>query len=83
MEKQEYEKSVLEYEDVKDAMEYHHRLGKEEGFNEGFDKGLENGIEKGKREMVLNMLEKGIPIATIAEIAEMTEEEVKMCQEKS
>lgn len=92
MEKQEYEKSVLEYEDVKDAMEYHHRLGKEEGreegraegkeegFNEGFDKGLENGVEKGKREMVLAMLEKGIPIATIAEIAGMTEEEVKMCQ---
>ena len=35
MEKQEYEKSVLEYEDVKDAMDYHHRLGIEEGFQKG------------------------------------------------
>ena len=91
MEKQEYEKSVLEYDDVKDAMEYHHILGreegraegKEEGFSEGFDKGLETGIDKGREEeknlMIANMLENGIPIATIAKIAGMTEEEVRKC----
>ena len=39
MEKQEYEKSVLEYEDVKDAMDYHHRLGIEEGFQKGLEEG--------------------------------------------
>ena len=81
MEKQEYEKSVLEYEDVKDAMEYHHRLGKEEGREEGRAEGRVEGIEEGKRLMVLNMLSKSMPIATIAEIAEMTEEEVRLCQE--
>ena len=85
MEKQEYEKSVLEYEDVKDAMEYHHRLGKEEGreegFNEGFDKGIGEGREEAEKEttrkMIVSMLENGIPIATIAKIAGMTEEEVR------
>ena len=35
MEKQEYEKSVLEYEDVKDAIEYNRRLSREEGREEG------------------------------------------------
>ena len=72
MEKQEYEKSVLENDDVKDAMEYHHRLGKEEGRAEG--------REKEKRLIIAHMLEKGIPIDTIAEIVEMTEEEVMKCQ---
>ena len=42
--KEEYEKSVLEYEDVQDAMEYHHRMGKAEGFNDGFEKGMESCI---------------------------------------
>ena len=76
MEKQEYEKSVLEYEDVKDAMEYHHRLGKEEGRAEG-KKEAEKEIT---RKMIVSMLENGIPIATIAKIAGITEEEVKLCQ---
>ena len=76
MEKQEYEKSVLEYEDVKDAMEYHHRLGKEEGRAEGKEEAEKEII----RRMTLSMLEKGIPIATIAEITGMTEEEVRAYQ---
>jgi predicted transposase/invertase (TIGR01784 family) len=75
MEKQEYEKSVLEYDDVKDAMEYHHRLGKEEGRAE------ERKIaENEKREIIARMLEKGIPIDTIAEIVGITEEDVTLFQ---
>ena len=50
MEKEEYEKSVLEYEDVQDAMEYRHRMGKAEGFNDGFEKGKEKGMEEGRKE---------------------------------
>ena len=50
MEKEEYEKSVLEYEDVQDAMEYHHRMGKTEGFNDGFEKGMEKGREEGMQQ---------------------------------
>ena len=80
MEKQEYEKSVLEYEDVKDALEYHRRLAKAEGFNDGFEKGLEKGIEKGqeeaKRQMVASMLKQGMPIADITSITGMTEDEI-------
>jgi len=60
MEKEEYEKSVLEYEDVQDAMEYHHRIGKAEGFNDGFEKGMEKGVEKGIKEGMEKGIEKGI-----------------------
>ena len=82
MEKQEYEKSVLEYEDVKDALEYNRRLAKAEGFNDGFEKGLEKGIEEGiekgmekgqeetKHQMVASMLKHGMTIASITGLAE-------------
>ena len=47
MEKQEYEKSILEYEDVKEAMDYNRRLAKAEGFSDGFEKGMEKGRREG------------------------------------
>ncbi len=89
MEKQEYEKSVLEYEDVKDAMDYHHRMGFAEGMEKGMEKGIEKGIEKGmkegweegkkqvKQEMIANMLEIGIALADIAKITGIPEDELK------
>ena len=82
MEKQEYEKSILEYEDVKDAMEWHHRLGKTEGFNDGYEKGIEKGMDEAKRQLVKNMIENGIPIVTIAKITNLSENEVrKICED--
>ncbi|MBQ7490697.1 MAG: hypothetical protein IJT51_09310, partial [Bacteroidales bacterium] len=88
MEKQDYEKSVLEYEDVKDAMKYHRKLGMDEGFEKGLEKGMkkgrEEGIEQGKeeklRQMVAGMLKKGIDISTIAEISGMSEEQIAALQ---
>ena len=74
MEKEEYEKSVLEYEDVQDAMEYHHRMGKAEGFNDGFEKGMEKGREEGREEgmkallqTAQNLLAKGMSVADVSE----------------
>lgn len=93
MEKQEYEKSVLEYEDVKDAMDYHHRLGIEEGFQKGMEEGIEKGREEGKmegraegraegREEALlsaarKLLEMGLPIQEIAKATGLDEEQLK------
>lgn len=90
MERQEYEKSVLEYEDVKDAMDYHHRLGKAEGFNEGFEKGIEKGIEEGREEgrenakckIVTYMLKCGLEIVDIAKYTGLTEIEVRRFSEE-
>ena len=83
MEKQEYEKSVLEYEDVKDAMDYHHRLGIDEGFQKGLEKGLEKGREEG-RETILavarKLLDLGLPTSEIARITELSEEQVRQIQ---
>lgn len=75
MEKQEYEKSVLEYEDVRDAMEYHHRMGKEEGFNEGYEKG-----KKESRTALMRtaryLLSKGFSSNEVADATGLSEEEI-------
>ena len=89
MEKQEYEKSVLEYEDVKDAMEYHHRMGKSEGINEGFikgfEKGMEKGMEKGREEAIIqtakNLLFMGMSVSDIAKATGLTENEVNQLEQ--
>ncbi|MBQ7550326.1 MAG: hypothetical protein IJT04_02215, partial [Bacteroidales bacterium] len=88
MEKEECEKSVLEYEDVQDAMEYHHRMGKAEGFNDGFEKGIEKGIEegivKGREEALLqtdkNFLALGISPSDVAQATGLTEEQIRQLQ---
>lgn len=76
MEKQEYEKSVLEYEDVKDAMDYHHRLG----IDEGYQKGLEEGREKGREEALINtalkLLGMGFSVQDVAQATGLNEEQV-------
>ena len=89
MEKQEYEKSVLEYEDVKDAMEYHHRMGKSEGINEGFikgfEKGVEKGMEKGREEAIIqtakNLLSMGMSVSDIAKATGLSENEVNQLEQ--
>lgn len=85
MEKQDYEKSVLEYEDVQDAMDYHRRMGIKDGYEKGMQKGMQSGMEKGKNEtlrlMVCNMLKKDIPVATISEITGLSTEEIAAIQQ--
>jgi predicted transposase/invertase (TIGR01784 family) len=52
-----------------------------EGYLDGVDKGIEKGIEKGKteniRQTVLRMHKKGLDIEMIAEIAGITQNDVK------
>ena len=73
MEKEEYEKSVLEYEDVQDAMEYHHRIGKAEGFNDGFEKGREEALLQTAKKL----LAKGMSIADVSEATDLSEEQIR------
>jgi len=85
MEKQEYEKSILEYEDVKEAMDYNRRLAKAEGFSDGFEKGMEKGRDEGREEgreeallqTAKNLLELGISLAEVAKATGLSEEEIK------
>ena len=84
MEKNEYEKSILEYDDVKDALDYHRRLAKAEGKAEGRAEGISEGIAKGKAEgiaeaklqIAVKMLKAGIDMTTITQTTGLTEEEI-------
>lgn len=72
MEKQEYEKSVLEYEDVKDAMDYHHRLGIEEGY--------QKGVEEGRAALLIaarKFLELGVSVSDVAAATGLSEQQVQ------
>ena len=89
MEKEEYKKSVLEYEDVQKAVRYARKQGRAEGREQGREEGREEGLAQGreqglaegreaeKRLLVLNMLAEGLDPAVVAKIAKLTEEEVR------
>ncbi|MCQ2280866.1 MAG: hypothetical protein MJZ49_08730, partial [Bacteroidales bacterium] len=83
-----YEKSVLEYEDVQEAIAYARELAAEEAFGKGMEKGREEGMEKGREEGMVkgmekatiliakNLLKKGLDIPTIVAATGLTEQEV-------
>ena len=68
MEKEEYKKSVMEYEDVQEAVRY--------ARGQGLEQGLEQGRAVEKRQLALNMLAEGLDPATVARISGLTEEEL-------
>ena len=88
MEKEEYHKSVLEYEDVQEAIAYAkelaaeeaYGLGREEGIEEGIEKGIEKGREEGRQSLLLtakNFLAMGIPLQDVLKATGLSEAEVK------
>ena len=72
MEKKEYEKSILEYDDVKDTLDYHRRLAKAEGRAEG----KTEGTAEAKLQIAVKMQKAGIDMATITLTTGLTEEEI-------
>ena len=60
MEKEEYKKSVLEYEDVQEAVRYARELGIEEGREQGLEQGREQGLEQGREEGLEQGREQGL-----------------------
>ena len=85
MEKENYEKSIMEYEDVKAAIAYTKELAEKNAFDKGLEKGMQKGIEKGKNEeklsIVRNMLDKGLDIALISEITGLSVSEIRKIKE--
>lgn len=49
----------------------------EKGKQEGIEEGMKKGIEKEKQEVVLKLIEKGMPISEIADITELSQEEIR------
>ena len=87
MEQEEYKKSVLEYEDVQEAVRYARELGIEEGFGRGIEQGIEQGMRQGeantKCQLARNMLAEGLDPAMVAKIAGLTEAEILELREGS
>ena len=72
MEKEEYAKSILEYDDVKDAIEYNRRQAREEGR----ELGREEGRGEEKRLLAKNFLDLGVPMPDVVKATGLTEDEV-------
>ena len=67
-EMEEYKKSVLEYEDVQNAIECASKRSEA--------RGEARGEAKAKRTMAFEMLKKGIPLSLISEISGLSETEI-------
>ena len=88
MEKKKYKKSLMDYYDVRDAMnvalEDGRKLGYEQGIKEGREEGREKGREEGREEgrtnekyqLTLNMLEEGLDTTMVARITGLPEVEI-------
>jgi len=69
MEKEEYKKDLLEYEGIKDAIEYAREQGEESG--------LEKGRAEGTLQTARKLLTLGVDIETIVAATGLTEEEIR------
>ena len=84
MEKKDYEKSVLEYEDVQDAIAFARETALEEGLARGKTEGIAEGKAEGKAEGEANairmiaakMLDNEMDLPTIASLTGLTEKEI-------
>ena len=92
MEKEDYRKSVLDYEDVQDAVSYAQergmaegvelgrmeglREGRQEGIREGRQEGLREGKQEERMEIARTMLDCKFDISTIAKLTGLSEEEI-------
>ncbi|GHU89737.1 hypothetical protein FACS1894155_07180 [Bacteroidia bacterium] len=74
IEMEKYNKSVLEYSDVRDAVEYARETGLEEGIGIGFEKGIISIVRK--------CLEKNMPVEDIADLTGLSEEQILKEKEK-
>jgi len=73
-EMKDYNKSILEYSDVRDAANYAREEGREEGFKYGKEEGVREGIKEGEEKGIKKGIEKGIEKGrkeTLTEIAQL------------
>ncbi|MBR1991283.1 MAG: hypothetical protein IJ986_03300, partial [Bacteroidales bacterium] len=85
MDKRNYVRNVLEFEDVKEMMEcereFAEQAGYERGVQEGMLQGIEKGMEKGREEALLqtamNLLSLGISVVDVAKATGLSEEQIR------
>lgn len=76
MEKEDYAKSIFDYQDVKDTIEFERDRAREEGRAEGEARGRAEGETITKLAMAKGMLENGIDLNTIVSITGLSVEEI-------
>lgn len=80
MEKKKYKKSLMDYYDVRDAVNVAHEDGRKLGYDQGREEGLEQGLEQGRKDekhmLARNMLAEGLDPAMVARITCLSEDEV-------
>ncbi len=67
----------------KSSIELATKTGLKQGIEEGRKEGIEEGINKASTAIALNLLEKGIDVATIAEVTSLPESEIKQLLQKA
>ncbi|MDR3338891.1 MAG: Rpn family recombination-promoting nuclease/putative transposase [Candidatus Symbiothrix sp.] len=68
-----YNKSILEYQDVRDAVDY----AREEASEKAFKKGIEKGINQKSFEIARKCFEKGMLVEEVAELIDLDAEQLK------
>ena len=76
MEKENYRKSVLEYEDVQEAIAYAKELAAKESYSSGLQKGRQEALIQTAK----NFLDLGIPVADVAKATGLDEELLRSMQ---
>ncbi|MDL2322975.1 hypothetical protein LJC52_03215, partial [Bacteroidales bacterium OttesenSCG-928-A17] len=76
------QKSVLEYRGVRSAVDYAREEGRKKWREEGVEIGIKKGVEKGKILIAKNCLKKGLPSETIAELTDLSVEEINSLKNK-
>ncbi|MBP5709873.1 MAG: hypothetical protein J6W84_02740, partial [Bacteroidales bacterium] len=76
MEKESYEKSVLEYEEVQTAIEYAKELAAKASYKAGVKKGKEEGREEALLKTARNLLKLGISVSDVAKATGFSEEQI-------
>ncbi|WP_211171268.1 hypothetical protein [Bacillus sp. DNRA2] len=73
----EYEVRLRELRDQLSNLQGYYRKGKEEGLKEGFKEGIKEGFKEGRRIIARKLLKKGFLLTEIAELTELTEDEIR------
>ena len=73
MEKQDYVKSLMEYEDVREMVE----CEREDAEQDGFERGMQQGVVQGRREILRRMLENGLAPEQVADLTGVAMAEIQ------
>jgi predicted transposase/invertase (TIGR01784 family) len=74
-----YNKSILEYQDVRDAVDY----AREEYFEKGIEKGIEKGVNQKSIEIARKCFQKRMSLEEIAELTGLSVEQIKELKVKN